>query len=314
VCKVAISSIAQDISLMWTHRIGRATVRSDLRPAVMLLRFPIRSLQAFLLMRGATLLLAVAIPSLGSAQSATQVTTTFKFAREVNWGGAVLPPGDYVISVSSDHPPLITVSQKGGTFVAKIAPKTVSTGSYPGNLRMVTIEDESRRNYVSSLYLEDSGTMLLFGAPNPSPQARDADQDAAEDTGSGDASSGDRGSFTIHSLGKQKVPYAEVQAIYLSACRMVAQEFSRTDPVRPPLTLVLGTDADGVYYLKREIQLKKWDKYEFAEGVVMMAVADLLPRDKKLSLARLAVLEAETTVDVSELKTRRSFLPAAPAN
>ena len=282
----------------------------------MLVRFPIRSLQKFLLVRGAALFLAAAIPPPGIAQSQSQTITVFKFTREVNWGGAVLPPGDYAISVSSDASPVVTVSQKGGTYVARIAPKTVSAGPFSGNLRMVTIEDGHGRNYVSSLYLEDSGAMLTFGAPSGGPQAPDPNrQDAAVgDTGSGDAASGDRGSFTIHTLGKQAVPYAEVQAIYLSACRMVEQEFNRTDPVRPSLTLLVGTDTEGLYYPKREIQLKKWDKYEFAEGVVMLAVADLLPKDKKLSLARLAVLEAESTIEVSELKSRRSPLPLEPRN
>jgi hypothetical protein len=278
--------------------------------------FQIRSLQDVLLLRGAALLLAAVIPSLGMAQSPSQVTTLFKFTREVNWGGAVLPPGDYVISVSSDASPVVTINQKGGSFAAKIAPKAVSAGPFSGNLRMVTIADEDGKSYVSSLYLEESGAMLTFGAPNPRLKEPDPNQqDAAfEETGAGDAASGERSLLTIHTLRKQPVSYAEVRAIYLSACRTVEEEFNRTDPVRPSLTLLLGADTEGLYYPKREIQLKKWDKYEFAEGVVMLAVADLLPKDKKLSLARLAVVEAESTVEVSELKSRKSSAVVEPRN
>jgi hypothetical protein len=76
--------------------------------------------------------------------------------------------------------------------------------------------------------------------------------------------------------------------------------------------LLLGTDIEGLFYPKREIQLKKWDKYQFAQGVVMLAVSDLLPKEKKLSLARLAVLEAESTVDVGDLKSTRIMAPAGP--
>ncbi len=83
---------------------------------------------------------------------------------------------------------------------------------------------------------------------------------------------------------------------------MVEQEFARTDPIRPRLTLVLGASADGVNYPKHEIQLTKWDKYQFAQGVVLLAVNDILPNDMRISLTRLAVLEAESTVGINELR------------
>jgi len=315
VCKAPISSIAHRPSLNWTVRISRATVRTDLS-AVVLRRLQTRFLQDLLLLCGAALLLAAAIPSPGMAQSPSEVTTVFKFTREVNWGGAIMPPGDYAISISSDASPVVTINQKGGTLAAKIAPKAVSAGPLSGNLRIVTIEDEDGKNYVSSLYLEDSGAMLTFGAPNPRLKEPDPNQQDAdfEETGAGDAATGERSLLTIHSLRKQTVSYAEVRAIYLSACKTVEQEFNRPDSVRPSLTLLLGTDTEGLYYPKREIQLKKWDKYEFAEGVVMLAVADLLPKDKKLTLARLAVIEAESTVEVSELKSRKNAAVVEPRN
>jgi hypothetical protein len=102
--------------------------------------------------------------------------------------------------------------------------------------------------------------------------------------------------------------------IYLSACRVVEQEFRRSDPIRPRLSVLLGSDTDRVYYPKREIQLRKWDKYRFAEGVVILAVDSLLPPEQKLSLSKLAVLQSDSVVDVRDLKISRNSLRAAPRN
>ena len=76
----------------------------------------------------------------------------------------------------------------------------------------------------------------------------------------------------------------------------------------------MGADRNSLYYPKREIRLRKWDKYKFAQGVVILALDDLMPEDKKLSLSKLAVLEADSTVDVRLLKSSRSWLPATPHN
>ena len=110
------------------------------------------------------------------------------------------------------------------------------------------------------------------------------------------------------------MPYAQAETIYLSACRVVEQEFHRAEPLRPRLTLVLGANRDALYYPNREIQLRKWDGYRFAQGVVLLAVDDMLPRDKQILLTKLAVLEAESTVDVRELKDGRALLNAGPRN
>jgi hypothetical protein len=278
-------------------------------------RLEIRSLQKFLLVRVAMLLLSAATPSPSLAHAQSQPATVFRFSKEVHWGRAVLPPGDYVVSVSADASPVVTVGQKGSAFTATIAPKTVSSAPFSGNTRVV-MSDDGHGNYVTSLYVKDIGAVLTFAAPNARPQAPNpgtqdlARQDAVFD----DSASSEGGLFTIYNPRSQTVPYAEAQAIYLSACKAVEQEFSRTDPVRPRLTLLLGAGNDRVYYPKREIQLTKWDKYQFAEGVVLLAVDDLLTEDKKISLTRLAVLEADSTVDISELKSSRTPLHAGPRN
>src|SRR5712691_2934263 len=82
--------------------------------------------------------------------------------------------------------------------------------------------------------------------------------------------------FTIRSPKNQKVPSAEAEKVYLSACAVVKREFNRTTTIRPRLTLVLGANTEGVYYREREIHLTKWDRHMFAQGVVLLAVEDLL--------------------------------------
>ena len=120
--------------------------------------------------------------------------------------------------------------------------------------------------------------------------------------------------LTIYNPRNRTVPVSEAQTIYLSACKVVEQEFSRTDPVRPRLRLFVGSDADRVYYPKREIQLTKWDKFKFAQGVVILATDSLLPNAKKYSLSKLALVEAESVVDVRELKDGGTPLAAGPRN
>src|SRR5579864_2307866 len=120
--------------------------------------------------------------------------------------------------------------------------------------------------------------------------------------------------FTIDNPRNQTIPVSEAKTIYLSACRVVEQEFSRTDPIRPRLRLLLGSGNDRVYYPKREIQLTKWDKYKFAQGVVILAADSLLPEDKKHSLTELAVSEAEAVVDVRKLKNLSPDAHSRPRN
>ena len=222
-------------------------------------KLEIHSLQRFFFVRIAVFLLAISSPMFVHAQS------VFHFPKEVHWGDAVLPPGDYVIT---------------------------------------------------SLDIQNTRAVLTFVTPNGQPRSSNssAQAPARQEIVSGDSPSADRGLFTIHNPQNQTIPYAKARTIYLSACRVVEQEYSRTEPLRPRLTLLLGAARDLLYYPNREIQLKKWDDYKFAQGVVMLAVNDMLPEDKKYSLSNLALLEAESTVDVSEFKSSRTRLRAGPLN
>jgi hypothetical protein len=167
---------------------------------------------------------------------------------------------------------------------------------------------------ITSMDLKNGGAVLTF-APPTSPAAPNAGAPALEiqEGVSGDPSLAG-GFFAIHNPRKQVMPYPEAEMIYLSACRVVEQEFSRNDPIRPRLSLLLGSESDRVYYPGREIQLRKWDKYKFAQGVVVLAVESMLPEDRKHSLAKLALAEADSIVDVRELKISRNSLRATPRN
>lgn len=162
--------------------------------------------------------------------------------------------------------------------------------------------------------------VFLIGAATPSPTlALPQGQTSIPDVStqqviSGDTTSSEDSLFAIDNPRNQPIPVSEAKTIYLSACRVVEQEFSRTDPIRPRLRLLLGSETDRVYYPKREIQLTKWDKYKFAQGVVMLATDSMLPQDKKFELSKLALVEAETVVDVRDLKNSGTPLRARPRN
>ena len=107
--------------------------------------------------------------------------------------------------------------------------------------------------------------------------------------------------LTVHSKVKQKWPAAETQKIYLAACSVVQREFGGSRSVTPTMTLVLGGDKNEVAFDKREIRLTKWYRYLFAQGVVMLAFADLM-MERRTAMARRAVTWMDATVDVEQLR------------
>ena len=81
--------------------------------------------------------------------------------------------------------------------------------------------------------------------------------------------------LTIDSKHKERVSAPEAEKIYFSACSVVRQEFEVKPPILPRVKLVLGTSKNGVLWDEREIWLTRWDPYLFAQGVVMLAFADI---------------------------------------
>ena len=115
-----------------------------------------------------------------------------------------------------------------------------------------------------------------------------------------------QGMVSVRNLSKQAIPSAEIERVYEAACATTRREFNGNENGRPSLTLVLGAKKDILEYPTHEIRLRRWDKYLFAQGVVILTFEDLLPREEKDKLAGRAVSRADATVDVGELKAVRA--------
>lgn len=94
----------------------------------------------------------------------------------------------------------------------------------------------------------------------------------------------------------------QAQDIYRAACATVQQEFGRAYPLNPKVVLVLGAEVDGVLRDKNEVRLRKWDRYLFAQGVIILAFGELMPREQKLTMAKRAVNWADATVSVQQMQ------------
>jgi hypothetical protein len=106
--------------------------------------------------------------------------------------------------------------------------------------------------------------------------------------------------LTVQSKGKQKLPLAEAQKIYFSACAVVQREFGVARPVMPRATLVLGAGNNEVSLDERQIRLTKWDPGTFAQGAVMLAFTDLI-LDRRASLVKRTLNWADATVDAKQV-------------
>src|SRR4029077_14441538 len=107
-----------------------------------------------------------------------------------------------------------------------------------GNTRIV-MNDDGVVGYVTSLYLTNIQAGLTFAAPSAQPQAfhPGAPDLTRQNSVSGDSAASEGGLFMSDNPRSQAVPHAAARAVSLAACKVVEQEFARTDPVRPRLTL-----------------------------------------------------------------------------
>ena len=112
-----------------------------------------------------------------------------------------------------------------------------------------------------------------------------------------------QGGLIVRNDAKQKWPSAEASTVYFSACAAVQREFGSSLELRPRVTLVLGVEknAEGLDIDSREIRLAKWDRYMFAQGVVMLAFEELMPKTQVLVVAKRAVNWADATVDIGQI-------------
>src|SRR5260370_16628880 len=86
-----------------------------------------------------------------------------------------------------------------------------------------------------------------------------------------------------------QVRQADAKKIYSSACLAVEREFRIIDPIRPEVTLILGAHENRAYTESKEIRLIKWDPELFPQGVVVIAFHELLPENKRKSVAKHAL-------------------------
>jgi hypothetical protein len=107
--------------------------------------------------------------------------------------------------------------------------------------------------------------------------------------------------LTIDNKHKERVSTPEAEKIYFSACAVVREEFDVKTPILPRVKLVLGTSKNGVLWDEREIWLTRWDPYLFAQGVVMLAFADLLTGDRRMVMTKRAMNWADSTVGIERL-------------
>ena len=108
--------------------------------------------------------------------------------------------------------------------------------------------------------------------------------------------------FTIDGNGKNRLAAAEAQKIYDATCAAVEREFGLHRTVRPQFKLVLGAARSSVDFDHRELKLAKWNRYLFAQGVVMLAVQEMMPPKQRAEIAIRAVTWADSTIDVQQLR------------
>lgn len=112
--------------------------------------------------------------------------------------------------------------------------------------------------------------------------------------------------FEVVNPHHKKWPEAEAARIYNWACDLLARNIRPEKPpqLHPRFRLVLGT-ADDEFVRDSsmtEIRLKSWNPEKFAQGVVVVALRDLVPRSDMAKLAHESVSLASATIDVSEAR------------
>jgi len=115
--------------------------------------------------------------------------------------------------------------------------------------------------------------------------------------------------FQVSNPKQQQWPREEADRIYLSAARHLAAEFNRPQPPAAVFTLALGANENAVDMNTRELRLRKWNKYLYAEGVLRLIFDQMLSTESKMKLARWAVAESDATVNVHNTETAETENP-----
>ncbi|HWX92879.1 MAG TPA: hypothetical protein VNY29_09625 [Terriglobales bacterium] len=111
--------------------------------------------------------------------------------------------------------------------------------------------------------------------------------------------------FEVSNPRHKKWPEAQAARIYARACDLLARSIRPEKPpqLHPKFVLVLGTEGDE--YVRdtktTEIHLKNWNPEKFAQGVVVVALRDLVHGQDLARLAHQSVSLADSTIDAREL-------------
>lgn len=115
--------------------------------------------------------------------------------------------------------------------------------------------------------------------------------------------------FQVANPKNKKWPPDEATRLYFSACELAARAIRPERPphLQPQFVLVLGAKNDETVRNGdvAEVHLKDWKPERFAEAVVVMALRDVLPRDRVADLVHTAVTSSEASVSVNEFKHGR---------
>jgi hypothetical protein len=228
----------------------------------------------------------------------------FHLSQSVRWENSLLPAGGYVYYVDSERwPVVIRVEQAGGEFSGVFIPQAfLQPGKRGGEGLSLAVVGSAR--YVQSLRIRDLNGEFDFSVPSSDEDTQSPDEDQSQ---SGSLTSLRKsGYLTILNPNREKISGDEAERIYSRVCETVEKALKREIPVRPRVIVQLGARENVLRYPMGEIMLKKWDAYRFADGVVDLALRDVVPTDERVRLSNSAVREAATTVTVCELKACRN--------
>lgn len=126
-----------------------------------------KSIRSSLFFRVLVLTIGVLGASVSAAHAQADANGTFSLPHETNWGGLVLPAGDYAFSLQSkSRQAQIVVRKASGSQLAIVVPRLVSEEKLTGDSRLV-LRGEAGKSFVSTLYLGDLGLVFYFAPPKP---------------------------------------------------------------------------------------------------------------------------------------------------
>jgi len=186
-------------------------------------------------------------------------------------------------------------------------PRSSSPGAAPFASASLTVSESPSSILFLGRWLLDLTLATLLFTFNSAVVARAQEPIAAANDNSVQAVSSSALPFVVSNPKHQKWPQTEAERIYTSACDLLARSVRPEHPpqLRPKFRLVLGADHDE--FVRdgsiEELHLKSWDPEKFAQGVVVVALREVVPQPDLARLARLSVTLAGSTVTISDVRS-----------